>query len=70
MNKAIPFSENVSAGRFLLTSAILLLCDTAAMWGLTAIGLNIYAAKLISCVLIICVSILVRMMFMRVKYKK
>ena len=70
LNKAIPFSKNVPAGRFLLTSLIILLCDTAAMWGLTALGMNIYVAKLISCFLMIFVSILMRMMFMRIKYKK
>lgn len=69
LDKAISFSEKPSIGRFLLTSAILLLCDTAAMWGLTAIGVNIYAAKLISCFLMIFVSILVRMLFMRIKFK-
>ena len=70
LNKAIPFSEKPSAGRYLITSAIILLCDTAAMWGLTALGVNIYLAKLLSCVLMVVVSILVRMLFMRIKYKK
>lgn len=69
LNKAVSFSEKPSIGRFLLTSAILLLCDTAAMWGFTALGVNIYAAKLISCFLMICVSISVRMLFMRIKYR-
>lgn len=70
LNKAIRFSENVPVGRFLLTSLILLLCDTCIMWGLTSLGVNIYIAKLLSSLLMIPVGILVRMLFMRIKYRK
>lgn len=69
LNKAIPFAEKPSVGRFWITSVIILLCDVAAMWGLTAIGVNDIAAKLISCVLMIAVSIVIRMVFMRMKFR-
>ena len=68
LNKAIPFSEKPSVGRFLITSVILLLCDTAVMWALTALGMNIFIAKMLSCVLTAVISILVRMLFMQKKY--
>lgn len=63
LNKVIPFSEKPPFGRFLLTSVILLLCDTALMWALTAIGVNIFLAKLISCILMVIISVLLRRLF-------
>ena len=68
LNKAIPFSEKPSAGRYLITSAILLLCDTAAMWGFTALGVNIYLAKLLTCNLMVIISILLRRLFVLVRF--
>lgn len=68
LDKAIPFSEKPPVGRYLITSIILLICDTAAMWGLTALGMNLYAAKIISCLLTALVSCLFRRLFMRAKF--
>lgn len=68
LNKAVYFSEKVSAGRFLITSLILLICEIAAMWGLTALGVPVFAAKVLSSLLLIGVSIVVRRVFMRIKY--
>ena len=64
LNRVVPFTEKPPVGRFLITSVIILLCDTAVMWGLTAIGVNIFLAKLIASLLMIGVGILTRMMFL------
>lgn len=69
LNRAIPFAEKPSVGRFCITAAIILLCDVAAMWGLTAIGINDIVAKLISCVLMIVVGFVIRTIFMRIKFR-
>lgn len=68
LNKAISFSEKLPIGRYLITSAIVLICDVAMMWGLTALGMNIYLAKLLSSLLMIGVSTIARMLYMRKEY--
>ena len=68
LNKAISFSEKPPIGRYLITSAIVLICDVAMMWGLTSLGMNIYLAKLLSSLLMIGVSMIIRRLFMRKKY--
>lgn len=65
LNKTIKFSEKASFVRYLITSLTIIALDTAALWGLTAIGVNVYPAKLISGILMIGVSIGMRMIFMR-----
>lgn len=69
LNKAVFFSEKASAGRFLLTCAVILMCDTAAMWGLISLGVPVMIAKLLSGLLMIAVSVIVRMIFMRRKFQ-
>ena len=69
LNKAVFFSEKAPVSRFWITALILLLCDTGIMWGLTAIGMNVYAAKLISCAMIIVIGAAVRKSFMLRKYR-
>ena len=69
LNKAIPFAEKPPLRRYLITSLIILLCDIAAMWALTALGINIFVAKLLSGFLMIFVSVIVRMIFMRIKFR-
>lgn len=70
LSKLIPFCEEPAAGRFLLSGMIVLLCDTAAMCGLTALGVNMIAAKLLSSLLMVCVSTGIKMLFMHIKYAK
>ena len=69
LNKAVNFSEKTGVRRFLLTSIIILICDTAAMWALTAAGVNALPAKLISGALTIGVSIAVRKIFMQALHR-
>lgn len=68
LNRVVPFAEKPSVGRYLVTAAIILLCDVGVMWGLISVGVNPYAAKLISGIAMIFVSMLVRTVFMRVKF--
>ena len=68
LNRVVPFAEKPSVGRYLVTAAIILLCDVGVMWGLISVGVNPYAAKLISVIAMIFVSMLVRTVFMRVKF--
>ena len=68
LNKAISFSEKLPIGRYLITSAFVLICDVAMMWGLTALGMNIYLAKLLSSLLMIGASMIIRRLFMRKEY--
>lgn len=69
LNKAVFFSEKASVARFLITSLIILLCDTFTMWGLTSLGVNVLIAKLLSGILMIAVSIIVRKIFMHFQYQ-
>lgn len=69
LNKAVLFSEKAPVSRFWITALILLLCDTGIMGGLTAIGMNIYVAKLISCTMMIVIGAVVRKIFMLRKYR-
>ena len=68
LNRVVPFAEKPPVGRYLVTAAIILLCDVGVMAGLMAIEMNVYAAKLVSGFVMIFVSMLVRTVFMRVKF--
>ena len=70
LDKAIPFAEKPPVGRYLTVSLIILLCDTAATWGLVTIGMNVFLAKLLSAILMIGVSIVLRMIIMKFKFPK
>ena len=67
LNKKVKFSEKAGIVRYLVTSLAIILLDTAAIWGFTALGMNVYVAKLISGILMIGVSIGLRMLFMKTK---
>lgn len=67
LNKKVKFSEKAGIVRYLVTSLAVILLDTAVIWGFTALGMNVYVAKLISGILMIGVSIGMRMLFMRTK---
>lgn len=70
LNRKVFFAEKATVGRYLITALVITALDTAALWGLNSIGMNVYAAKLISGFLMIFVSILIRKIFMAVKYQK
>lgn len=65
LNRKIKFSEKAGPVRYIITSLTIILLDTAVIWGFSALGMNIYIAKLISGVLMIGVSVGMRMLFMR-----
>ena len=67
LNKTVKFSEKAGLVRYLLTSLTIILLDTGVIWALSAVGMNVYLAKLISGVLMIGVSVGMRMLFMRAK---
>lgn len=69
LDKVIPFSEKPALGRYLITAETILLCDLLAMAALLSAGVHVFVAKLISGVLMIVVGIIVRTVFMRVKYR-
>lgn len=68
LNRAVPFAEKPSVGRYILTSGIVLLCDIGVMAALISVGVNVYAAKVLSGIVMIFVSMIVRTVFMRVKF--
>lgn len=68
LNKVVPFAEKPPVGRYLVTSGIVLLCDIGLMAGLMAVGMNVYAAKLVSGIAMILVSMIIRTVFMRIKF--
>ena len=68
LNKVVPFAEKPPVGRYLVTSGIVLLCDIGLMAGLMSVGMNVYAAKLVSGIAMILVSMTVRTVFMRIKF--
>ena len=69
LNRVVPFAEKPSVGRYVLTSGIVLLCDIGVMAALVSVGVNVYAAKVLSGIVMIFVSMIVRTVFMRVKFK-
>ena len=69
LTRLISFCEKPSVGRFLLTGVIILLCEVALMWVLTAIGVNMIAAKIIASLLMIGVGVVIKMVYMRIKHK-
>ena len=69
LNLIIPFSEKVPLPRYVITSLIILFCDFVVIGTLCVIGADRIFAKIVSCVLMIGVSIVVRMFYMRRKYK-
>ena len=70
LNRTVFFAEKATAVRYLITSVIIIVLDTVALWGLNAIGVNVYVAKLLSGVLMIGVSILIRKIFMTIQFRK
>ena len=68
LNRVVPFAEKPSVGRYVLTSGIILLCDIGVMAALVSVGVNVYAAKVLSGIVMVFVSIIVRTVFMRVKF--
>lgn len=68
LNRVVPFAEKPSVGRYVLTSGIVLLCDIRVMAALVSVGVNVYAAKVLSGIVMIFVSMIVRTVFMRVKF--
>ena len=68
LNRVVPFAEKPSVGRYVLTSGIILLCDIGVMAALVSVGVNVYAAKVLSGIVMIFVSMIVRTVFMRVKF--
>lgn len=70
LNRNVFFAEKATISRYLITAFVIIVLDTFALWGLTAIGMNVYTAKLISGILMIFVSILIRKIFMAIKYRK
>ena len=69
LNRVVPFAEKPSVGRYVLTSGIVLLCDIGVMAALVSVGVNVYAAKVLSGIVMIFVSMIVRTVFMRVKFE-
>lgn len=69
LNRVVPFAEKPSVGRYVLTSGIVLLCDIGVMAALISVGVNVYAAKVLSGIVMVFVSTIVRTVFMRVKFK-
>ena len=69
LNRVVPFAEKPSVGRYVLTSGIILLCDIGVMAALISVGVNVYAAKVLSGIVMIFVSMIVRTVFMRVKFE-
>lgn len=65
LNRKVKFAEKAELFRYLITSAAIILLDTGVIWGFSALGMNVYLAKLISGILMIGVSIGLRMLFMR-----
>ena len=70
LNRKVFFAEKAAIGRYLVTAVIITILDTAAIWGLCAIGVNVYLAKLLSGIIMIAVSILIRKIFMTIQYRK
>ena len=68
LNRAVPFAEKPSVGRYILTSGIVLLCDIGVMAALVSVGVNVYAAKVLSGIVMVFVIMIVRTIFMRVKF--
>lgn len=68
LNRVVPFAEKPSVGRYVLTSGIVLLCDIGVMAALISVGVNVYAAKVLSGIVMVFVSMIVRTVFMRVKF--
>lgn len=68
LNRVVPFAEKPSVGRYILTSGIVLLCDIGVMAALVSVGVNVYAAKVLSGIVMVFVSMIVRTVFMRVKF--
>ena len=69
LNRVVPFAEKPSVGRYVLTSGIVLLCDIGVMAALVSVGVNVFAAKVLSGIVMIFVSMIVRTVFMRVKFE-
>ena len=69
LNRVVPFAEKPSVGRYVLTSGIILLCDIGVMAALVSVGVNVFAAKVLSGIVMIFVSTIVRTVFMRVKFE-
>ncbi len=69
LNRVVPFAEKPSVGRYVLTSGIVLLCDIGVMAALVSVGVNVYAAKVLSGIVMVFVSMIVRTVFMRVKFE-
>lgn len=68
LHKTICFSEKPTLGRFLISSAIILIADTAATGGLIAIGVNAIAAKLISGLLMTALSAVLRGIYGKIRF--
>lgn len=68
LNRVVPFAEKPSVGRYILTSGIVLLCDIGVMAALVSVGVNVYVAKVLSGIVMVFVSMIVRTVFMRVKF--
>ncbi len=64
--RTVKFSEKAGLLRYLLTSAAVIILDTLVIWGFSAIGMNVFIAKLISGILMIGVSIGLRILFERI----
>ena len=62
------FSEKPTLGRFLISSAMILIADTAATGGLIAIGVNAIAAKLISGLLMTALSAVLRGIYGKIRF--
>ena len=69
LNRVVPFAEKPSVGRYVLTAGIVLLCDIGVMAALVSVGVNVFAAKVLSGIVMIFVSTIVRTVFMRVKFE-
>ena len=70
LNRKVFFAEKAPVGRYLITTLMITLLDTAALWGLTAAGMNVYLAKPLSGVLMIFVSLLIRKLLMTFRYRR
>ena len=68
LNRAVPFAEKPSVGRYILTSGIVLLCDIGVMAALVSVGVKVYAAKGVAGIVMGFVIMIVRTIFMRVKF--
>lgn len=69
LNRVLRFAEKAPIGRYLITSLIILICDIGVMWALTAIGVNMIAAKFLSSFLMIGVSLAVKRLYMKSKFE-